>query len=90
MRTCRSGRENVTNDLESGERVMHVGIDFALRALVRTQFFSSQRRHTFLNSYKSVELLNDHMPGTFFGNSKGSMGCQNSINPFSSAEITVS
>ena len=29
MRTCRSGRENVTNELESGERVMHVGIDFA-------------------------------------------------------------
>lgn len=29
MRICRSGRENVTNELELGERVMHVGIDFA-------------------------------------------------------------
>lgn len=92
MRTCRSGRENVTNDLESGERVMHVGIDFALKGWLSNifHFFSIECRHTFLNSYKSVELLNDHMPGIFFGNSKGSVGCQNSTNPFSSAEITVS
>jgi hypothetical protein len=28
MRICRSGKENVTNDDESGESVIHVGVDF--------------------------------------------------------------
>jgi hypothetical protein len=28
MRICRSGRENVTKDDESGESVIHVGVDF--------------------------------------------------------------
>jgi hypothetical protein len=28
MRICRSGKENVINDAESGERVIHVGVDF--------------------------------------------------------------
>lgn len=45
---------------------------------------------TFLNSYRSVVLLNAHSPGTFFGSSNGSLDCQYSINPPSSAEITQS
>jgi hypothetical protein len=28
MRICLSGKENVTNDEESGDNVMHVGVDF--------------------------------------------------------------
>jgi hypothetical protein len=28
MRICRSGRENVTNEEESGESVIHVGVVF--------------------------------------------------------------
>ena len=28
MRICRLGRENVMNDDESGESVIHVGVDF--------------------------------------------------------------
>jgi len=45
---------------------------------------------TFLNSYKSVALLNDHMPGMLLGNPNGSAGFQYSTNPPSSADITVS
>lgn len=43
----------------------------------------------FLNSYKSVEDLNDHIPG-IVGGSNGSMGCQYSRKPETSAEMTVS
>jgi len=46
--------------------------------------------HTFLNSYKSVWLLNDHNPGTLFGNSNCSLGLQYSTKPPSSAEMTQS
>lgn len=44
---------------------------------------------TFLNSYRSVELLNSHMPFTF-GSSNGSCGRQYSTKPDWSAETTVS
>src|SRR4051812_39945850 len=44
---------------------------------------------TFLNAYKSVSLLYDHILGMFFGSTKGSTGCQYSTKPSSSAEITV-
>jgi len=46
--------------------------------------------HTFLNSYKSVWLLNDHNPGTLFGKSNCSLGLQYSTKPPSSAEMTQS
>lgn len=45
---------------------------------------------TFLNSYKSVALLNSHMPLIPVGSSQGSVGCQYSRKPPSSAEMTVS
>lgn len=52
--------------------------------------FTADLGYTFLNSYKSVSLLYFHRLGTFFGSPKGSVGCQYSMNPPSSAEITVS
>jgi len=35
VRICRSGRENVTNDDESGESVIHVGVDFDWKGFAR-------------------------------------------------------
>lgn len=49
-----------------------------------------QARLTFLKSYRSVADLNSHMPATPVGASHGSVGCQYSMNPASSAETTVS
>lgn len=45
---------------------------------------------TFLNSNKSVRLLKSHIRGISFGRSNGAKGCQYSMNPFSSADMTVS
>ena len=92
MRTCRSGRENVTNDDESGESVIHVGVDFDWKGFSREWGYEDEKRarRTFLNSYKSVWVLNDHNPGTLFGNSNCSPGLQYSTKPPSSAEMTQS
>lgn len=49
-----------------------------------------RRHHTFLNSYKSVWLLNDHNPGKLLGNSNCSLGLQYSTKPPSSADTTQS
>ena len=92
IRICRSGSEKVTNDDESGESVLHVGVDLDYSWHRSRQWApnSSASTRTFLNSYKSVVLLNDQSPGIFFGSSNGSLGCQYSTNPPSSAEIIQS
>lgn len=93
MRICLSGSEKVTKELLSGDKVMHVGIDFDFECVqVRSKWNQPnvQSELTFLNSYRSVWLLNDHNPETFLGSSNGSVGCQYSMKPASSAEMTVS
>lgn len=80
----------MTKEEESGDSVMQVGVDLDWRVNEGEKGFHGRRLHTFLNSYISVSLLNDHKPETFFGKTKGSIGCQNSKNPPSSADITVS
>jgi hypothetical protein len=37
IRICRSGRENVTKDNESGESVIHVGVDFDCHVLLEDE-----------------------------------------------------
>ena len=81
----------MTKEFESGEQVMQVGIDFDYIVVSdRSAQKMRTKMNTFLNSYKSVVLLYDQRPGTFFGKSNGSMGCQYSMNPPSSADNTVS
>lgn len=60
-----------------------------VRVSVRREGEGGEER-TFLNSYRSVWFLYCHIPGTYFGCSNGSVGCQYSTNPASSAETTVS
>ena len=59
MRIWRSGRENVTNCEESGDSVIHVGVDFDYRYgwSVLTCVIPHETQRTFLNSYRSVSLL---------------------------------
>jgi hypothetical protein len=58
IRICRSGRENVTKDDESGESVIHVGVDFDCKRSVGgdERQLRTERKRTFLNSYKSVTI----------------------------------
>lgn len=80
----------MTKEDESGERVMHVGVE---RLCWKCLICYKDRRvigRTFLNSYRSVSLLYCHSFLRFLGRAKGSVGCQYSTNPPSSADITVS
>ena len=88
-RICRSGKEKVTKEEESGESVIHVGVDFVYSNNYNLSH-SKKMLVTFLNSYRSVSLLYFQSFETFLGNEKGSTGCQYSTKPPSSAEITVS
>jgi hypothetical protein len=69
---------------------MHVGVDFAYFNSYNLSHSKNGIWITFLNSYRSVSLLYFQSFGTFLGNEKGSVGCQYSTKPPSSAEITVS
>ena len=79
--------------VEFGENVREVGVVFVFDVDLQSEnarrccMYKKQR--TFLNSYKSVELLYSHIP-LDFGGSKGSLGCQYSRKPVWSAETTVS
>jgi len=53
MRICRSGREKVTNEEESGDNDIHVGTDFDLNRSVKT---SKEKHDTAYHLFKFVQV----------------------------------
>lgn len=48
MRIWRSGSENVAKELESGESVIHVGVDFDYVTLREREMFLQSPKRTYL------------------------------------------